>query len=113
MDIIPGDVNSRFVFIHILHLLLGFGAWCTIRVLWREWNTLSRATAMALVFIGYAASGVVYLLMLQSQGYREFAGHHPVVAGVVEAPVWLFSMVDYVLAPHAGGTALHSLLRHE
>lgn len=113
MDIIPGDVNSRFVFIDILLLLLVFMARCTIDTLRRECTTLSRARTLALVFICYVAAGIVYLLFLQSHGYHEFAREHSVIAGMLEAPVRLFCLVDYVLAPHAGGTALHSLLRHE
>lgn len=109
MDIIPGDVNSRFLVIHVMLMLLGLGAWCTAVTLWRKCSTFSSTMRLALLAVAYVGAGILYLITLQSRTYREFAHGWPVAGRVFEAPVWLFCAVDYVLAPHAGGTALHAL----
>lgn len=105
MDIIPGDANSRFMFIHVLLLVGAVGAWCTVQTLRRE----CRAITLFLWFTGYVALGILYLIALQSRIYHEFARDFPLAARAFQSPIWLFCAVDHVLAPHAGGTALHAL----
>lgn len=109
MDFIPGGANTRFVFIHMLLLAVGVGAWCTYLTLRRECRSISRLRTYLILTILYVSAGVVYLMVLQSATYLAAASAYPWAADVVETPVWLFGLVDRLLAPHAGGTALHAL----
>lgn len=110
MDFIPGGANTRFVFIHMLLFAVGVGTWCTYLTLRRDCRSISRLRTYLILTILYVACGVVYLMILQSSTYRAVADAYPWAADAVEAPVWLFCLVDRLLAPHAGGTALHALL---
>ena len=107
MDIIPGDVNSRFMFIHVLLMVGAVGAWCTFQTLRRERHWVR----LFLCATGYVALGILYLIALQSRVYRDLARDYPLAARAFQSPVWLFCAVDHVLAPHAGGTAIGSLVQ--
>ena len=111
MDIIPGDVNSRFMSIHVALMMIGLGAWCTIVTLHRECRTFARGMGLVALASMYVVAGILYLITIQSRAYHDWAREWPGAARVFEAPVCFFYAIDHVLAPHAGGTALHALIQ--